>query len=939
MYDLTHRPGSARAAGDRRPTAGRSRRLVHWLAAAAIGAVLGGVPVAPAGAQDDPQSESDRTTGERTMVTGGAYASGKLDLNRASAEQIATLPIPLDVAHRIWEYRTYVSYFGDIYDLMEIQGFTPEMLARLKPLVATLPPERDDEALERLSASYRQVRRYLGQEGASEGLVDEYLDQLRDPANINELDLFDLMSYQNVSPVDAVAILKARERLGGFESDRQLRGSEGLRYWAFRNLRDFVVYGDAAQAESSGGRLRGDYQIRFSESPYFSDDDELADAALGANPGGRYLVSDVELPRPALTQKLRFALDDDAKAGVLTSRYYGEQDWNETSKAFVSIQDQHAGQFHLKNLVVGDFRAAFGLGLVMDNTDFFLYRKTGYDFNKRPIGVGGDLSRTREYGLRGAALESRYGPVYGTFFVSSLRKDAVLNPDDGTVNRMIFLLPRVEQEVIDGREPGTGLVDPTLLRRDALQEDLVGGNVRLMLGTGTYLGVTGYEATYNRGFRADVATLVADTTLLEARDSEIWQGYTSVFTEGDEVTTHRFRRVLGAEAQTVISNVALQAEYAFLQDPRNSLFDGDNPDALVVNAYTQFDDLHLLAIYRDYDLGFDNPYNRAFANDNRYEQTLLDAPYRLNDPLFTFLELNNPQPKPEKGLFFDARYRVSRTLTLTGFQFDQWERKADGADLTRYTVKAEYQPIFALRFRARHRYSSRTEQLPGDVRTFRNWETRWQLVALLSNFNRLQFTYMTSNVQFPARQRLSGLPYPSPFDPAVGTAADPSKVLEVRYEHNLTPWITLSAASTMYDGFFWNFEGNEFVLLDGVGYRNWFKFESRVSERLLLQLKVTRDHNLPRTYVDIRSFGEELRPTPDADYAPRDVLRLAETILRMAFTERGGRFASCSAKAMASSRTVPSSQRRSTSPMVRASSASTWRPSSIISRAFERPTR
>jgi hypothetical protein len=137
---------------------------------------------------------------------------------------------------------------------------------------------------------------------------------------------------------------------------------------------------------------------------------------------------------------------------------------------------------------------------------------------------------------------------------------------------------------------------------------------------------------------------------------------------------------------------------------------------------------------------------------------------------------------------------------------------------------------------------------------------------------------MFGNVNFPARQRLS---YPAepgdPDDPnddnsAVGTAADPSFAFEARYEHNLTPWLRLTYAASVYDGFFWNFEGNEFVLLDGKGWRNWFKVESRISERLLFQLKVTRDHNEPKTYVDVREFGDAVEPTPDATWVPRDDL-------------------------------------------------------------------
>jgi hypothetical protein len=160
------------------------------------------------------------------------------------------------------------------------------------------------------------------------------------------------------------------------------------------------------------------------------------------------------------------------------------------------------------------------------------------------------------------------------------------------------------------------------------------------------------------------------------------------------------------------------------------------------------------------------------------------------------------------------------------------------------------------------------------VRTFHNWESRWQLIALLSNYNRLAFTFMSSSVQFPARQRLSYPPDPGDpdqFDPSsgLGLAADQSTAFEVKYEHNVTPWIRLLGAATVYDGFFWNFEGNEFVLLDDTAFRTWFKVESRLSERLLMQLKVTREHNLPRTYVDVRRFGDPFGAEPDGNWVPR----------------------------------------------------------------------
>ncbi len=799
--------------------------------------------------------------------------SPPVDLNSASLEEVLTLPISEEVARSIVDFRTYIRFFGNIYELRDVDGVTPEILNILKPLVSTMPPPVQDASIARLSASYRQVQRYLGQEGSNEGLADEYLDRMRSPGNINNMDLYDLMSYQNVSPVDATNILKARERLGSFESSRQLRRSDGLRYFAFRNMRDFVVYDDEALNSENSNDVTGYYQVRYHETPFSNDDDELGKFATGV-PRGRFAVGDYYLYKPGLLNKMRFRTKEGVVGGILTNREFGEQNWDETVKGFVGITNLRNDNGGIKGMYFGNYRVAFGLGLVMDNTDYIHYRKTGFGFNKRLLGVHGDLSRSHEYALQGAAVEAYLGPLNATFFVSSGKKDGIMNPD-GTINRYVNMQPRPDADWLLDRTVG-GVA--TGLRRDAFNESLIGGNAKLTLAPGTFIGVTGYEARYDKAWRADVSTLVPDQNegLLEARDNEIWNSYTSSFENEDgTLDEYKWRRVMGVEGQAVFNNVSIQGEYAFLQDPRNNFFSSDNPDAYIINAFSQWNNLHLLAIYRDYDVGFDNPYNRAFSNDNRYEMTLLDAPYRLNDDLYTWVETNTPAPKPEKGIFLEARYRISSKLTLSGLQFDQWTRKADGADLMRYTIKGEYQPKFNLRFRVRHRYSSRTENNPDDVRSFNNWETRWQMIALLSNYNRLGFTYMTSNVMFPPRPRLGGTSAPG-GSPAVGTAGSPASAFEVRYEHNITPALKVTFASSVYDGFLWNFEGNEFVLLDGNGFRNWFKVESRVSERLLFQLKVTRDHNLPKTYVDVRRFGDPSGNDPDASYAPQD-----ETIVRL----------------------------------------------------------
>jgi len=250
-----------------------------------------------------------------------------VDLNSASLDEMLTLPVSEDVVRAIYNFRTYIRFFGNVYELNDVDGVTTEVFNVLKPLVSTMPPPVQDASIARLSASYRQVRRYLGQEGSNEGLADEYLDKMRSPENVNKMDLFDLMSYQNVSPVDATQILNARERLGRFDDARQLRRSDGLRYFAYRNLRDFVVYDDEELVDEDANDITGYYQVRYHETPFSNDDDELVKFASGM-PRGRFAVGDCYLYKPAMLNKMRFSTKEGVVGGIMTNREFGEQKWD-----------------------------------------------------------------------------------------------------------------------------------------------------------------------------------------------------------------------------------------------------------------------------------------------------------------------------------------------------------------------------------------------------------------------------------------------------------------------------------------------------------------------------------------------------------------------------------------------------------------------------------
>jgi len=850
----------------------------------------------------------DAPPGAVADTAAAAPAPVPLDINRAPPEAIRALPIPPEVAEAILDHRTYVAYFAGIFELLAVPGMTPELLQRLRPLIATTPvfetARLEQEEEERRAGELNMlVQRLLAEEGASEGLVDDYVDQLRDPKNVNRLDYFDLLAFQNVSPVDAVAILRERDQAGGIENARQLRASPGLSYWGYRNLRDFVRYEDPAPGIR---RPAVAYQFRAYDTPYLLDDEDiLYENIIGDTQGltpeqkdafrsvdlntyaGRL---DLDTGEPYLTSKLRVREGRYLRGGLLTHRNLAEPRWNETAKWFVGVGDLPArptsvGPLRLHDVVVGNYALAFGQGLVMDATDFFMPRRTGYGYSVRPAGLRGDLSRSEEYTLRGVAAEWSVGRVRATSFFSRDRKDAILNPD-GTFNSYIRMVPRLSNDLLAGIRndiatgvfAGRGDTSAFLPMRDVVDERIYGTNLRLEVARGTWLGMTGMEIhTRNRAFHSPgadrwdprPATLVIDPGRLEDRDAELGAGY-------DSRALGRYRRVWGAEAQGVWRNLALAGEYAKLDTARAGgswlplLSRG--PEAFVTHAYLQYENLNLLALYRDYDLGYDNPYDRAFSEDARFEQTILDGnAFRLRNPYWAQLARYVPQPKAERGWYFTTRWQVSRQFTLSGLEYDTWTRKADGAELERLVARVEYRPIFPLRLRLRHATSSRHADRPDDIRAYRAWDSRFELLANLSHYDRVRFLFSTSNVRFAARGRLSGPA--SGGDTQEDTTAVrgvPGHALQGVVTHNFNTFLSATLSTEVYDGFLYNYEDNEFVVVEGTGVRTWFLLRSRLSDRLSWRLKWTSDHARARTFVDIRDYGNPVSPTPDAVNARGD---------------------------------------------------------------------
>lgn len=231
------------------------------------------------------------------------------DLNRATYEQIKSLPITEEQALAIYNLLTYDGSISSIYELRALPEIDQETLLRIKPLVRVNPPSEADERQERIDDAYYRIESLGTEEGANVGLIDEWIDRLAEPMNINTATLDELMDLQNVSPVDAVSIYNHIQRIGPLQGRRDLAAVPGLSSWGYRNARNYVGYEEETLRAK---QLHGYYSFRSYNTPYFYDEELAIPTEAIVN------------PNPDVSHKLRLTYDQRYKGGLLFHRSLGE---------------------------------------------------------------------------------------------------------------------------------------------------------------------------------------------------------------------------------------------------------------------------------------------------------------------------------------------------------------------------------------------------------------------------------------------------------------------------------------------------------------------------------------------------------------------------------------------------------------------------------------
>ena len=675
---------------------------------------------------------------------------------------------------------------------------------------------------------------WISNEGNSEGLSEIWLDKFFEPQNVNEMNYDDLMALPNLSPVDAVAVLRQKKR-GEIKGTWELKNSPGISRWGYKNLVDFVRYEDKPISENTT-HVRINTLIRT--------------VPITSNPDEDGTISEFNNASvPEQFHKISITNGQHYKAGFSYHRYMGQPENIYTAKGFLQVEKIPFMGFKLDRAVLGNFTTSFGQGVVFETSDFFSPRRTGFGFSKRPEGIHADMTRSCQYVMQGGAVQLSNDNFRVSVFASLHPRDAIINKD-GSFTSLIIMQPRLPFGVDDSSKIHHSLIN-------SVNEMTWGGNFQITPIIGTQFGLTFYESLYDREHIPQITETITGGDddysgddfylkyITNSTDSEIAAMDTSIAESPLWDDAKSFVRFTGINFTSVFSNISIQGEYGVMLKDKPET---QNPDAMVLSAFAQFSNLNFVALYRNYDLEYDNPYQRSYSNYQRFKTSIFEDAYWLEDPIYSFLYTANPQPQAEEGFFISSRYQFHRSMVGT-LNWDTWNRKADNSKYYRTVASIDWRPVFNFRIKLRQKWQARGAFDIQHPSPFYSRETRIQARLRMSRYNQFEILYSNGYTTFSPRPRLTDSAIGGEM--MVGDIGSPDETMGISFTHHADEHFSVKGGVLYINGFLWYFEDTDFRIFNSESgaVHTWASVDLKPTSLFRIMLKVSHTADASSTRV------------------------------------------------------------------------------------------
>ena len=206
----------------------------------------------------------------------------------------------------------------------------------------------------------------MSSEGSSEGISELWLDRYYSQQNINKMNYDDLSFLPNVSPIDVLAIMTQQKR-GKIRGTFELKNSPGISYYGYKNLLDFVVFKD-----NINNKVDVRYNMLARSIPSYSglNEEDIP-------------IDFIDMGRPETMTKLLIGYKN-MKFGLLKHNNLGDPSEISNNKGFMAFEKLYLSNsnqwLRIDNIIIGNFNARFGQGLIFESGDSFRPRRTGHGF-------------------------------------------------------------------------------------------------------------------------------------------------------------------------------------------------------------------------------------------------------------------------------------------------------------------------------------------------------------------------------------------------------------------------------------------------------------------------------------------------------------------------------------------------------------------------------
>ncbi len=293
-----------------------------------------------------------------------------------------------------------------------------------------------------------------------EDLYESLYQLYQNPLNLNAATAEDLASLYVLSQIQIKSLLDHRTQNGDFLSIYELQAVPNLDAETINKLLPFV---DVKYRFSVG-----DFKNRLknpTEHYFVIRNSQVLEKTKGFT-DGKYLGSPQHL-----YARYRLSHPKDFQVGFIVEKDAGEKNYLD----FYTFHVQIRNKGKLKNLVLGDYQAQFGQGLIM-SAGFALGKSSEAVATTRRSSLG-----VRPYGslleggyFRGAAATYQLGKIDLTGFYSNTKRDANIDEADG--EREEFF-----SSVLTG---GYHRTETELARKNQLTEQNIGMNATFQLKNG-----------------------------------------------------------------------------------------------------------------------------------------------------------------------------------------------------------------------------------------------------------------------------------------------------------------------------------------------------------------------------------------------------------------------------------------------------------------------